>query len=109
MNLPRALRLLRESAGLTQVELSRKLGSLSEKPSLVAGYESGKQDPSLRQCERIAKACGSKVDILFHLALDPSPKPLLLELERLRISLARLSEENHSLRKRLENLKVQST
>jgi ribosome-binding protein aMBF1 (putative translation factor) len=48
----------RRRAGLTQQELAERIQT---KQSVVARWESGRQKPSTRNLERIAKATGSRL------------------------------------------------
>lgn len=52
----------RNHAGLTQVELARKMGTTQP---VVARLESGRTRPSMRTLERLAKATGSRLLIKF--------------------------------------------
>ncbi|HEX4309415.1 MAG TPA: helix-turn-helix transcriptional regulator [Acidobacteriaceae bacterium] len=52
----------RNRAGLTQVELARKMGTTQP---VVARLESGRIQPSLRTLQRLAQATGSKLTIRF--------------------------------------------
>ena len=52
----------RNRAGLTQVELARKMGTTQP---VVARLEGGQARPSLRTLERLAKATGSRLLIRF--------------------------------------------
>jgi predicted transcriptional regulator len=52
----------RNRAGLTQVELARKMGTTQP---VVARLEGGGTRPSLRTLERLAKATGSRLLIRF--------------------------------------------
>jgi ribosome-binding protein aMBF1 (putative translation factor) len=52
----------RNRAGLTQVELARKMGTTQP---VVARMESGRIQPSLRTLQRLAQATGSKLTIRF--------------------------------------------
>jgi ribosome-binding protein aMBF1 (putative translation factor) len=53
---------VRNRAGLTQVELARKMGTTQP---VVARLESGRTRPSMRTLERLAKATGSRLLIRF--------------------------------------------
>lgn len=53
---------VRSRAGLTQVELARKMGTTQP---VVARLESGKIRPSMRTLERLAAATGSRLSIRF--------------------------------------------
>lgn len=52
----------RNRAGLTQVELARKMGTTQP---VVARLEGGRTRPSMRTLERLAKATGSRLLIGF--------------------------------------------
>ena len=52
----------RNRAGLTQVELARKMGTTQP---VVARMEGGRIQPSLRTLQRLAQATGSKLTIRF--------------------------------------------
>ncbi|MGH9433189.1 MAG: helix-turn-helix domain-containing protein [Terriglobia bacterium] len=52
----------RNRAGLTQVELARKMGTTQP---VVARLEGGRTRPSMRTLERLAKATGSRLLIRF--------------------------------------------
>ena len=53
---------VRNSAGLTQKELARKMGTTQP---VIARLESGRSRPSMRTLERLAKATGSRLQISF--------------------------------------------
>src|ERR1700724_3272863 len=53
---------VRNRAGLTQVELARKMGTTQP---VVARLESGRSRPSMRTLERLADATGSRLQISF--------------------------------------------
>lgn len=50
----------RESAGLTQTELARRMGTTQ---SAIAAIESGARTPTLGLLERLARACGQRLTI----------------------------------------------
>ena len=50
----------RESAGLTQAELARKMGTTQ---SAIAAIESGARTPTVELLERLARACGQRLTI----------------------------------------------
>jgi ribosome-binding protein aMBF1 (putative translation factor) len=52
----------RNRAGLTQIELARKMGTTQP---VVARMEGGRVQPSLQTLQRLAKATGSKLMIRF--------------------------------------------
>lgn len=52
----------RNRAGLTQVELARKMGTTQP---VIARLEGGRVHPSMRTLERFAKATGSRLLIRF--------------------------------------------
>jgi transcriptional regulator with XRE-family HTH domain len=52
----------RNRAGLTQMELARKMGTTQP---VVARMESGRIQPSLRTLQRLAQATGSRLTIRF--------------------------------------------
>ena len=52
----------RTRAGLTQIELARKVGTTQ---AVVARMEGGRVQPSLRTLQRLAAATGSKLTIRF--------------------------------------------
>lgn len=52
----------RNRAGLTQVELARKMGTTQP---VVARLEGGRTQPSLRTLQRLAQATGSRLTIRF--------------------------------------------
>jgi transcriptional regulator with XRE-family HTH domain len=56
----------RNRAGLTQVELARKMGTTQP---VIARLEGGRTHPSMRTLERLAKATGSRLRIRF----EPRP------------------------------------
>lgn len=56
----------RNRAGLTQMELARKMGTTQP---VVARMEGGRIQPSLRTLQRLAQATGSKLTIRF----EPCP------------------------------------
>ncbi len=53
---------VRNRAGLTQLELARKMGTTQP---VVARLESGRSRPSMRTLERLAEATGSRLLISF--------------------------------------------
>ena len=53
---------VRNSAGLTQEELARRMGTTQP---VVARLESGRSRPSMRTLERLAEATGSRLLISF--------------------------------------------
>jgi transcriptional regulator with XRE-family HTH domain len=56
----------RNRAGLTQIELARRMGTTQP---VVARLEGGRTRPSMRTLERLAKATGSRLLIRF----EPGP------------------------------------
>ncbi|BAX90253.1 transcriptional regulator [Mycobacterium shigaense] len=50
----------RETAGLTQAELARKMGTTQ---SAIAAIESGARTPTVELLERLARACGRRLTI----------------------------------------------
>ena len=56
----------RNRAGLTQMELARKMGTTRP---VVARMEGGRMQPSLRTLQRLAQVTGSKLTIRF----EPCP------------------------------------
>ena len=62
-----ALRLLRESVGLTQRELARRAGTAQ---SVVARIESGATDPSWQTLQRLAQAAGGSVSLVVEPAME---------------------------------------
>lgn len=61
------IRQLRQNAGLSQVELARRIGCLQ---STLSDIETGKQDPKQTRLEAIARALNIPVSYLFD---EPSP------------------------------------
>lgn len=62
MTLGARLKILREEAGLTQVEVARAVGISGPYASLI---EAGKRVPTMRVIEKWAETCGKKVSITF--------------------------------------------
>jgi HTH-type transcriptional regulator/antitoxin HipB len=56
------LRALRVKAGLTQVMVAEKVGGSQ---SMVAYWESGRSEPTIRQAEVLAKAFGVSLSLLL--------------------------------------------
>ena len=50
----------RESAGLTQTELARRMGTTQ---SAIAAIEAGARTPTVDLLERLARACGGRLTI----------------------------------------------
>jgi ribosome-binding protein aMBF1 (putative translation factor) len=50
----------RESAGLTQTELARRMGTTQ---SAIAAIEAGARTPTVELLERLARACGGRLTI----------------------------------------------
>lgn len=50
----------RRRAGITQTELARRLGTSQ---SVIARWESGRDEPSYRNLRRAVQACGFQIDI----------------------------------------------
>jgi ribosome-binding protein aMBF1 (putative translation factor) len=50
----------RETAGLTQTELARRMGTTQ---SAIAAIESGARTPTVDLLERLARACGQRLTI----------------------------------------------
>jgi ribosome-binding protein aMBF1 (putative translation factor) len=50
----------RESAGLTQTELARRMGTTQ---SAIAAIESGERTPAVDLLDRLARACGRRLTI----------------------------------------------
>ncbi len=50
----------RESAGLTQAELARRMGTTQ---SAIAAIEAGARTPTVDLLERLARACGGRLTI----------------------------------------------
>lgn len=65
MNLPKALKLLRELHSINQVSLG---GTLDLSPSYISDLEAGKRTPSLEVIESYAKFFGIPLSSLFALA-----------------------------------------
>ena len=61
-SIARAVMAARKRAGLTQLELARKMGTTQP---AVTRMESGRVQPSLRTLQRLAKATGSRLLIKF--------------------------------------------
>lgn len=57
-----SIRQIRESAGITQAELARRLGV--HQP-LVARWESGRRMPKVETLQRIADALGLNLQVIF--------------------------------------------
>ncbi|MCV7383139.1 helix-turn-helix transcriptional regulator [Mycolicibacter longobardus] len=55
----------REAAGLTQVELARKMGVTQ---SAITAIESGVRTPTFELLERLARACGQRLTITIDAA-----------------------------------------
>jgi ribosome-binding protein aMBF1 (putative translation factor) len=55
----------RETAGLTQTELARRMGTTQ---SSIAAIESGARTPTVELLERLARACGQRLTISIHAA-----------------------------------------
>lgn len=83
------LRALRSRAGLTQVDLGRRVGTTQ---SAVARWEGGAVSPSLRTVERLAQACRQRLVLVAEVPdVDPAggDEPLdASELARLAANLA---------------------
>lgn len=60
----------REAAGLTQVELARKMGTTQ---SAIAAIESGVRTPTFELLERLACACGQRLTITIDAASARGP------------------------------------
>ena len=60
----------RSRAGLTQVELARRMGTTQ---AVVARLESGRVKPSTRTLERFAKATNSRLRITFEPGTGTAP------------------------------------
>lgn len=58
--LTRALLRARAKAGLTQVQLARRMGTTQ---SVVARIESGRNPPNLRTLDKYARAVGRRIEI----------------------------------------------
>ena len=75
---------LMEVAGLTPADLSRQTGIA---PSQLSQYLSGKVEPAVAQCERIADALGVQLSELFESAEKlPEAAPTKVVIERRKIS-----------------------
>lgn len=61
----------RESAGLTQAELARKMGTTQ---SAIAAVESGARTPTFGQLERLARACGQRITVTTDATRTSSPR-----------------------------------
>lgn len=57
------LREFRHRRGLTQAALADRVGGLS--PTYISSLEHGRENPTIRQCERFAAAVGMPLDVLF--------------------------------------------
>lgn len=55
----KSIKIIRESAGLTQEELARAVGV---DRVTVANWESGKTEPKLSKARKIAELCGAKLE-----------------------------------------------
>lgn len=55
----------RESAGLTQAELARRMGTTQ---SAIAAIEAGARRPTVELLERLARACGGRLTIRIEAA-----------------------------------------
>jgi ribosome-binding protein aMBF1 (putative translation factor) len=60
MELAETVHRARETAGLTQAELARKMGTTQ---SAIASIESGARTPTVELLERLARACGQRLTI----------------------------------------------
>lgn len=67
--LARAVIEARKRAGLTQLQLAKKMGTTQP---VVARLEAGNARPSLRTLERLAQATGSDLVISFHARKRPA-------------------------------------
>lgn len=65
--LPTKLRQIRESLGLTQDQMSERLGSVKSppRPGHISEYEWGKREPSLPVLLQYARAAGVPVELLI--------------------------------------------
>lgn len=80
MGFPERLRMARRELGLTQEELARQLGSISE--TQISLYERGRQSPSMDNLVKIADELGLSTDWLlerpsFETALAPKVQALI--------------------------------
>lgn len=69
-----SIRQIRESAGITQAELARRLGITQP---AVARWESGRRQPRVESLQRIADALGLNLSVIFSgggPTKDPSPQ-----------------------------------
>jgi len=57
-----AIRIARESAGLSKRELARRAHT---SPAAIVAYESQRQDPSWRTLQRILQAAGTRAELLL--------------------------------------------
>jgi len=69
-HLRKELRKLRKAAGLTQVELSKKLGIHQ---SFVSKYESGERQLKFQELELICEACNTSLHIFAKKFRDKHP------------------------------------
>jgi transcriptional regulator with XRE-family HTH domain len=63
------IRRWRESQGITQAEMARRVGV---HPSAVCKWESGEQDPLLGNLEKVAEVLGVKLHVLLGTAPEPA-------------------------------------
>lgn len=83
--LAKALRRLREGAGLSQDDLAQRIGLLQ---STISRIENGKQEPVPTQMAAWATACGRDLRLDFPLA--GTPDPAAAEIAALRAQVATL-------------------
>lgn len=67
-----SIRQLRDTAGITQLELAERLGV--SQPA-VARWESGRRMPRLDTLQRIADALGLNLSVIFSAASPPEAPP----------------------------------
>lgn len=65
-----AIRQVRESVGVTQAELARRLGVTQP---AVNRWESGRRRASVATLQRIAEALGLNLTVIFSAGTPPSP------------------------------------
>ena len=77
MSAAQVLRLARQRAGLTQVELARRSGT---KQSAIARWEKGAVSPRVDTLERLLRACGFEPVVTFTAITDEDQNQLLERL-----------------------------
>ena len=102
MTIGEALKRFRKNFGITQLEVSKKIGILSP---VLCRYEANEALPGSNVIIKIAKAFGVSTDYLLGLSDNPAPNTAPVKIES--VNTTDDKSESDDTKKRLEDLENQ--